>query len=146
LLQCSVLFWVTTAVRYLLVASVAFLLSIAISIVAPMPFVREGDAFLRALIFVPLAFLLVAISLGTTAELIQRSVSLGSFTWSKALLRSLMALPIAVGPVYAATSAAAYTVSRRPAHWAEKDFLLYGVSAVFAYFALRIRKQPKLAP
>jgi hypothetical protein len=89
LLHCSVLFWVTTAVRYLLVASVAFLLSIAISVFATMPFAREGDAFLRFLIFVPLAFLLVAISLGTTAELIQRRVSLRSFTWSKALLRCL---------------------------------------------------------
>jgi hypothetical protein len=145
-----VFFWVTTTVRYLLVACVAFLSSIVISFVATVPFAGEGDdlgiGFLWFLIFVPFASLLIPLCLGITAELIQRSVSLRPFAWSKALLRSLIALPIAVGPVYAATSVAPYIRDRRPTHWPEKEILLFGVSAVFAYFALRIRQQPKSVP
>jgi Tfp pilus assembly protein PilF len=62
-----------------------------------------------------------------------------TIVWSQALLRSLMALPIAAGPVYGATL---YFESRRPTHWAQKEILLYGLCAVCAFFALRIRKQP----
>jgi hypothetical protein len=141
-----VLFWFATVGRYLLAAFVALLLSIAISILATLPFTHGGDdlgiGFLWILIFVATASLCLPLCLGITAELIQRNVLSRRFTWSKALLRSLLALPIAVGPVYAAMSVAPFVESRRPVHWVEKEILAYALSAAFAYIALRIRKRP----
>lgn len=140
------LFWLATVARYLLAAFVALLLSIVISILATLPFARGDDdlgiGFLWILIFASIASLCLPLCLGVTAELIQRNVLARRFTWSKALLRSLMALPIAVGPAYAALSVAPFVESRRPTHWVEKEILLYALSAATAYIALRIRKQP----
>jgi hypothetical protein len=100
-----VLFWLTTIVRYLLTGSIACLLSIAISLAVVVPFARDdspGLGFLWFLVFIAVATLLIPLSLGVTAELIQRRVLARRFEWPKAVLRSLAALPVAVGPVYAA--------------------------------------------
>jgi hypothetical protein len=136
-----VLFWLKTLVRYLVVTVGATLLSFVASVLATLPFASKEDdlgiGFLWFLIFLPLAGVLTSFSLGVTAELVQRSVSIGRFEWSKAVLRSVLALPIAVGPAYAAI----ITATRRPAHGAEKEVLLYAVSACFGFFALRIRKR-----
>jgi hypothetical protein len=51
-----------------------------------------------------------------------------------------MALPIAMGPLYAAVYVIPYIESRRATHWVEKGFLYCVLSGAFAYFALRIRK------
>ena len=139
------LFWLTTIARYVLSGFAAFLLSIAISFAVILPFAKDdspGLGFLWFMVLIPAASLLIPLSLGTTAELIQREVLSRRFTWANALLRSLAALPIAVGPVYTATSVFPYVGSRRPTHWVEKEIFLYGLSAVFAYFALRIKKRP----
>jgi hypothetical protein len=138
-----VFFWFKTVARYLIVAVAAIFLSFALSVVATLPFAGGdsdlGIGFLWILIFAALASLLIPLCLGITAELIQRRISVRRFTWSKALLRFVLALPIAVGPIYAALSVAPFIPSRRPTHWAEKEIILYGFSAIFAFFALRIR-------
>ena len=67
------------------------------------------------------------------------------FQWSCASRRTLVALPIAVGPVYAAVWVMPYVESRRPAHWIEKGIFFFCVSGVFAYIALRIHKQASSA-
>jgi hypothetical protein len=137
-----VLFWLATVMRYLLAAFVAVLLALAISVLATLPFAQpDGDlgiGFLWVSIFASVASLCLPLCLGITAELIQRKVLARRFMWSKALLRSLMALPIAVGPVYVAV----FLGSRRPAHWVEIEILFYSLSAVSAFIAVRIRKQP----
>jgi hypothetical protein len=118
-----VLFWLTTVARYVLSGFVAFLLSIAISFAVILPFAKDsspGVGFLWFMLLIPVATLLIPLSLGTTAELIQRKVLSRRFKWANALFRSLVALPIAVGPVYAATSVFPYVESRRPTHWVEK--------------------------
>jgi hypothetical protein len=102
-----VLFWLTTIARYVLSGFVAFLLSIAISFAVILPFAKDrspGVGFLWFMVLIPVASLLIPLSLGTTAELIQCKVLSRRFKWANALVRSLAALPIAVGPVYAATS------------------------------------------
>jgi uncharacterized membrane protein len=141
-----VLFWLVTIGRYVLAAFVALVLSIVISILATLPFTHPGYdlgiGLLWALIFGATANLLLPLCLGITAELIQSKVLSRRHSWSRALLRSLMALPIAVGPFYAATSVAGFVESRRPSHWVEKEILAYAVSVASAYVALRIRKQP----
>ena len=133
------LFWLVTLGRYLFAAFVALLLSIVISVLATLPFARPGDdlgiIFLWAIIFAFVTSLCLPLCLGITAELIQRAVLSRRFMWSKALFRSLMALPIAVGPAYVA-------VFVRPAHWVEIEMLFYALSAASAFTALRIRKQP----
>jgi hypothetical protein len=137
-----VVFWLATVVRYLLAAFVALLLSMVISVLATLPFAQPDDdlgiGFLWGSIFALVASLFLPLCLGITAELIQRRVLARRFAWSKALLRSLMALPIAVGPAYVAV----FVGSRRPTHWVEKEILFYGLSVTSAYIALRIRKQP----
>ncbi len=121
---------------------VAIVFSLAISVLATLRFAQpDGDlgiGFLWVSIFVMLGSLFLPLCVGITAELIQRKVLARRFTWSKALLRSLMALPIAVGPAYVAV----FVGSRRPAHWIEIEILFYSLSAASAYVALRIRKKP----
>ena len=141
----ALLFWLITFARYVLSAFVAFLLSIAISFAVILPFAKDnspGLGFLCFMVLIPVASLLIPLSLGTTAELIQRKVLSRRFKWANALLRSLAALPIAAGPVYAATSVFPYVESRRPTHWVEKEIFLYGLSAAFAYLALHIKTRP----
>jgi hypothetical protein len=137
-----VFFWLATVGRYLFSAFVALLLSLAISVLATLPFAQPNDdlgiSFLWVSIFALVASLFLPLCLGITAELIQRKVLARRFSWSKALLRSLVALPIAVGPVYVAV----FVGSRRPAHWVEIEILFYSLSAASAYVALRISKQP----
>lgn len=118
------------------------MLSLAISVLATLPFAQPDDdlgiGFLWASIFAVVASLLLPLCLGITAEFIQRKLLARRFTWSKALLRSLMVLPIAVGPAYVAV----FVGSRRPAHWVEIEILFYSLSAALACIALRIQKQP----
>ena len=85
--------------------------------------------------------LLVPLSLAITAELVERTVQARRYSWSKARRRFLVAVPMAIGPVYAVFVVTAME-DRRPAHWLQMGVLVNCVSAVFAYLALRIRKQP----
>jgi hypothetical protein len=75
-------FWAKTVIRYFAAALAALLLAFAVSIVATMSIAGAGDdlgsGFLWFLIFVPLACLFISASLGITAELVQRKVSLSS--------------------------------------------------------------------
>lgn len=92
------LFWFTTVAQYLFTGLVALVLSVVISFLIILPFggadSPKGLAVLGFLVFVPVTSLLVPLCLGITAELIARKVSVRRFKWSKALMRSLLALPI----------------------------------------------------
>ena len=55
-----------------------------------------------------------------------------------------VALLIATGPLHAAMCVTPLIESRRPKHLVEKEALLYYLSVVFAYLALRIRKNPMI--
>jgi hypothetical protein len=138
------MFWFTTVARYLLAVLAALLLSIIISFLAMLLFSRAGDdspvlGLFWYFVFLGVGSLLIPLSLGTTAEIVQRRVFARSFRWSCALFRSLLALPIGVGPLYAAWYVIPYIESRRPTHWVEKEFLYCVLSGTFAYFALRVR-------
>jgi hypothetical protein len=137
-----VIFWLATVRRYLLAAFAAVLLALVISFLATLLFANSGDelgiGFLLAIIFASVARLCLPLSLGITAELIQRKVLARLFMWTQALLRSLMALPIAVGLAYVTV----FVGSRRPSHRVEIEIPFYALSAASAFMALRIRKQP----
>jgi len=141
-----VLFWIITIARYLLAALVAFLMSIVLSFISIFPWARIDDSpglgILWILVFILEASLLIPLSLGLTAELVERKVHARRFKWSKALSRSLLALPMVVGPVYSVVWVHFYVESRRPTHWFWKEIFFYCLSAFFAYFALRIHRQP----
>jgi|HubBroStandDraft_6_1064221.scaffolds.fasta_scaffold162207_3 hypothetical protein len=85
--------------------------------------------------------LLVPLSLAITAELVEREVQSRCFSWSNALRRFLVAIPMAIGPLYAVFMGMKME-DHRPAHWFQMGVLINCVSALFAYLALRIRKQP----
>jgi hypothetical protein len=138
-----VLFWVTTIIRYLFTACASLVISVAVSFLILVPFARDaspGLGFLSFTVFIAVATLLIPLSLGATAELIQHKVLSRRFQWSNALMRTLACVPIAIGPVYAATTIFPYAESHRPAHWVAKEILFYCLSVVFACFALRIRR------
>jgi hypothetical protein len=103
-----------------------------------------GLGILWFMVFLIEATLIIPLSLAATAELIERKVQKRPFGWSHVFTRLLMALPIAVGPLYAVMGVHLYVESHRPAHWLIKEIVLYFLSGVFAYFALRIRKQQPL--
>ena len=144
------LFWLITLGRYFLAALAALFFSVILSVMSTLLFARPGDdsyteaafGFLWFLVFSAEAGLIIPLSLAITAELVERRVQVRRFKWSKALSRFLIALPIGVGPVYAAVFVIPFVDSRRPAHWAPKEVLFYCLSGVFAYFALRITRQP----
>jgi hypothetical protein len=137
------LFWLVTTARYLLTACASLLISLVISFLIILPFARDdspGLGFLWFFVFVGLATLLFPLSLGATAELIERKLLSRRFEWRKAVIRSAASLPIAIGPVYAATSVIPYAENYRPTHWVVKEVFFFCLSGVFAYFALRVKK------
>jgi hypothetical protein len=145
-----VLFWLKTITRYALTAIAAFLSSIVLSFLTILPFVPKDDdapggGIVLILLVVFEASLLIPLSLAVTAEMIQRKIQARRFQWSKALSRYLLALPVAIGPVYATIWVAPLMESYRPTHYLLKEAFFYCVSGIFAFFALRIRRQPPLS-
>lgn len=141
-----VFFWVKTLALYVATAVFAFLLSLVVSLCAVRAWAGPDDdspalGMLWILLFVGVSSLLLPICLGLTAELVEDRVLACRFNWLKGLLRVLLALPIGVGPVYAWWVLLMRREDARPAHWLSKVVLLACVSAVFAYLALRIRRQ-----
>jgi len=141
----SVFFWLTTVGRYVFAALVGLITSIAISLFILRVNFGNDDSPALGLLWVIAsilsASLLIPLCLGITAEFIQRKELARRFKWSKAFLRSLLALPIMVGPLYAAW-VLPHVKSNRPTHWTEKEVLLCCVSALFAYLSLKIKKRP----
>ena len=135
-------FWVTASVRYILAVCGALLLSIAFSFLSVLPWADNDSpatGMLWGLVLWVEACLIIPASLGITAELIDRKVHVRRFRWSGAFFRFLLALPICIGPLYASWGVAIYVENRRPTHWVIKEAVLYCISAVFAYLALRIK-------
>ena len=97
------------------------------------------------LLFLPVGSLLVPLCLAITAELVERKVQSRAFSWPKVRPRFLVAIPMAIGPLYTALFVVMRLEDRRPPHWLETAVLLCCLSAVFAYFSLRIRK-PAIHP
>jgi hypothetical protein len=136
-------FWLKTISLYSVTACVACLLSVVLSVLSVLPWASDdspGIGILWVLVFLSEATILILFSLSVTAELIQRKVLARRFRWSKALLRFLLAIPMAVGPLFAIVWVIPFVEASRPAHWREKEVILYCVSVAFAYFALRVRK------
>ncbi len=140
-----VFFWLTTVGRYVLAALAGLITSIAISLFILRINFGNDDSPVLGLLWVIVsvlsASLLIPLCLGITAEFIQRKTLARRFKWSRAFLRSLLALPIMAGPLYAAW-ALPHVESSRPTHWIEKEVLLCCVSALFAYLSLKIKKKP----
>lgn len=143
-------FWFTTAARYLLAVLAALLSSVVVSFVTVLLLTGTGDDSLAAglawfFVFLGVGSFLVPLSLGTTAELVQCRILVQSFSCPKAFLRSLVALPIVAGPLYAVVLVFPFVENRRPAHWVGKLISSCILSGVFAFLALRIRKPIKVS-
>jgi hypothetical protein len=138
-----VFFWFITIVYYLLAVIAAFLISIVISFVTILPFVASDEAPVIGGLFWLYALLLevcllVPLSLALTAEIVERNSQARRFSWPKACRRCLVALPIAIGPLYTVLFVVFTVKNRRTAHWLQIGVLLNCVSAAFVYLALRI--------
>ena len=96
-------------------------------------------------LFLPVGSLLVPLCLAITAELVERKVQSRAFSWPKVRGRYLVAIPIAIGPLYTALFVVMRVEDRRPPHWLETAVLLCCLSVVFAYLSLRIRR-PAIHP
>jgi hypothetical protein len=83
--------------------------------------------------------LLNPLSLGITAELVERKVQRRQFRWVKALQRSLLAIPAVLAPAYAVLWILPMREDSRPAHWVVKLTVFSCVSVAFAVRALRIK-------
>lgn len=143
-------FWLITITRYLLVAVVACFLSLGISFFVMGLFLSNDEnpvvgGLFSFFLFLPMGSLLVPLCLAITAELVERKVQSRAFSWPKFRRRFLVAIPMTIGPLYTALFVVMLVEDRRPAHWLETTVLLCCLSAVFAYFSLRIRK-PRIQP
>lgn len=146
-------FWVKTVGLYVASAISAFLISLVGSLclirIWNGPFRPDEDSpalgILLILLFAAFSSLLVPACLGLTAELVQDKVLARRFSWSKGLLRVLLALPMAAGPLYA-WWVLGNREDARPTHWSAKLVLLLVASAVFAYLSLRIKRQLTESP
>jgi hypothetical protein len=141
-----VFFWVKTIAFYAVAAAFAFLLSLLISFGAVRAWVGSDDdspalGMLWILLFVGVFGLLLPLCLGLTAELVQGKILSRRFSWLRGLLRVFLALPVSLGPVYAWWVLLMRREDARPAHWLPNLILLLCASTVFAYLALRIRRQ-----
>jgi hypothetical protein len=141
-----VFFWCLTITRYLLAALAGLFLSLLISFLTIQLFIPADENPVVGGLFWLYALLaegtlLVPLSLAVTAELVERKVQSRRFSWSKARWRFLVAIPMAIGPVYAVFMWMSME-NRRPAHWFQMGVLVNCVSILFAYLALRIRKKP----
>jgi len=136
-------FWMKTLARYALAACGAFVLSAFVAFLTVLPWASEdspGLGLWGEMVFCVEAALIIPMSLALTAELVDRKVHSRRFQWKKVFLRFLLAMPICVGPVYAFWWVSPYVEGRRPTHWALKEMLFYCLSAVFVFFALRIKE------
>jgi MFS family permease len=144
----TVLFWLMTIVRYLVAAVVAAAVAAsAVLGIFSLIYPKNDSPILGVLWFmlsVLLAGLFVPVSLGFTGEIIERKVQRRPFRWGKAWLRSLLAIPIMFGPVYAFLSVQMFRPDARNPHWAVYLGLLSCVSVTFVAVALRIRRIPTL--
>lgn len=141
----TMLFWCVTIARYLLAAFVAIFVALVLSFVLLRVVVAAKDdspavGLVWFMLAVPLAGLLVPLTLGVTAEMIERKAWRRSFRWSRALFRCGLALPIVFGPIYTWLWVTPYLNSGRKPLWLLVSVALYSVSAGFAYFALRINR------
>jgi hypothetical protein len=141
-----VLFWAKTIALYVVAAIFAFLLSLAVSFGAVRAWAGSNDdspvlGMLWILLFVGVSGLVLPLCLGLTAELVQGKVSSRRFSWLRGLLRALLALPVSIGPVYAWWVLLMRREDARPAHWLPNLILLLCISTVFAYVALRIKRE-----
>jgi len=139
------MFCFITIVWYLLAASAAFFLSLVISFVTILSFIAADEnpavsGFFWLFTFLAEVSLLVPLSLAISAELIEREVQGRHFSWPKVRKRFLIALPIAIGPLYAVLFVIIRVEESRPTHWFGLAVLLNCASAAFAYIALRISK------
>jgi len=146
----TLLFWCTTILRYVLATIAAIFVSFFVAFISVAFVIAPNDdspvlGLLWFMLAVVLAGLLVPVSLGVTGEMVERKAHGRSFRWLKALLRSLIALPIVLGPVYTAFWVTPWVESSRQPHWVVKQTILYCLSATFAYLALRIKRASPLA-
>lgn len=145
-----VLFWCLAILYYLGATAVATFVSLLASFLLISRIYAPGDdspalGLLWFMAATALAALFVPVSLGFTAEIIERKVQRRHFRWLKALVRFLLVLPALVGPLYSAVYVWGRVESARPKYGVEKEIFLYSVSAIFAFLALRIRKEPSIA-
>jgi hypothetical protein len=139
------LFWLKTMIYYVLAAITAFLCSILLSFLSVLPFGSAGDdspvlGILWFFLLIGEGSLLVPLSLGITAEAVQKTADGRRFKWSRALLRFACAIPIAAGPVYLAI-VLMFREDARPHFWIYKEIFAWMVTVAFAYLALRIRRR-----
>jgi hypothetical protein len=139
--------WLTTAARYLLGVFAALLSSVVVSFFTVLLFSGTGDDSLAAgfalfFVFLGVGSLLVPLSLGTTGELVQCRVLVQSFSWPNALFRSLLALPIVVGPLYAVVRVFPYVENRRPTHWVGKVVSCCALSGISPFSPCAFESRP----
>jgi hypothetical protein len=140
-----VFFWVKTVAFYIATALFGLLLSLIASygIVRGLAAADENPFLLGmwwSFLSVGVSSLLVPVGLGFAAELVQGKVLGCRFNWVRGLQRVLLALPMGVGPVYG-WWVLIHREDARSAHSFAELVLLSCVSAMFAYLALRVRRQ-----
>ena len=145
------LFWFKTIICYVLATITVAFFAIVLSLITMFFFTSPGDdspalGLLWILVLVIEASLLIPLGLSITAELLQRSVKTGTSYWKNALRRFVYALPIAAGPTYFIVCVLPFREDARPQFWISKEIVACVVTAVSAYFALRISKSSSVAP
>jgi hypothetical protein len=139
------MFWCRTILKYALVGLGAIVISflvvlcLLVFVIAP----HDDSPALGIAWFmfsVLLAALLVPLSLGFTAEIVERGVQHRPFRWLRAFVRALLAVPITFAPVYGYFQVLMLRPDARDMHWAAKLMALSGLATLFGILALRIKR------
>lgn len=140
-------FWARITVWYLAAAVGGFFLSLAISLITmALLFPRDDSPALGMVLFglsAIVATLLIPLSLGVVAELLQRGVSARKFQWSSAFWRVLISMPVMAAPLYSLGWVLLPRPDSRRKHWLEILFVLCCLSGTFGYRALRIDRRSR---
>jgi MFS family permease len=138
-------YWIISLAFYVLAVLVALVSTVVSSFLSVLPFASDDSpalGFLRGLIFLAEVCILFPLCIGITAELLERRRQQRRARWGNLLWRFPCALLILTGPLYAILFVFGTVEDHRPTLWPLKEVLWSSLSAVAAFFALRIRMRP----
>ena len=134
--------WLKAFAYYVVAATAGATCAVFLSILTVLPFASTDDnpgiALLWFMVLLGEATLVIPLALGITGEFLQRSLQARPFKWSRALGRFACGIHIAAGPFYFAVFVWPFRSDARPRYWSSIEVLTCGVSAVSAYYALRL--------
>ena len=139
------LFWIKVAALYALAALASIALIVPVSRQSVLVWLHPADdspvyGMIWVLLFLAQYAVLVPISLAITGELIERRTQKRSLSWTRMIARCGLGWLALAGLLYWPLYVAGRTAEYRPPYAIPVGMLLFALSGVCYFYALRIRR------